>query len=439
MSAFASCSGSASAQQSFTVGGSNLTNNIVISAPIGFEVSTTSGSSFTTSVTLTQSGGTVNSTTIYIRLTSSATGSPSGNISITSNGAIAQNIVASGTVNALPTIALGSNPSICNGITSASLTYSSSTGSPDQYNISWEAGATVTGFIDVSNTSLLASPIALSVPSNPGAGTYIGTLSVVNSTTGCSSAGSSISVAVNAAPSSPSVTSASYCIGTNASELSATASANNLLKWYGTNATGGTSSLIAPTPSTPTVGTINYYVSQITTATGCESPRTILRVSVNNIPTAPILSRDVNDYLVSNTTSNIWYKDGVILSDTTQKIKPKIGGVYTVKTTQNGCSSLMSSSYYYLITDIANLGNGQFIKFAPNPFYDKLNFDFYINGYQKMYLNVFDFTTGKLVGQNKDVYPGCTLQFGNLMPGKYLFKLYSYDGKMSFQFKILKL
>jgi hypothetical protein len=103
LSAFTTCAGTESTQQSFTVSGSNLTANIVVTPPTGFEVSTTSGSGFTSSVTLTQSGGTVSSTTIYARLTTAATGTPSGNITCASTGATTQNVAASGTVNASTT------------------------------------------------------------------------------------------------------------------------------------------------------------------------------------------------------------------------------------------------------------------------------------------------------------------------------------------------
>lgn len=132
---FSACSGVASSSQSFTVSGTNLTANLVATAPTGFEVST-NNSTFSSSVSLTPSSGTVGSTTIYARLTSSASGTPSGNIALTSTGATTKNVAVSGTVNALPTITLGSNPSICNGTTSANLTYSATTNSPNQYRIS---------------------------------------------------------------------------------------------------------------------------------------------------------------------------------------------------------------------------------------------------------------------------------------------------------------
>lgn len=68
MKAFSTCTGVASGQQSFTVNGSNLTANIAITAPTGFEVSTTSGSGFGISVTLTQSSGSVSLPSMYVWL-----------------------------------------------------------------------------------------------------------------------------------------------------------------------------------------------------------------------------------------------------------------------------------------------------------------------------------------------------------------------------------
>ena len=99
LSAFSTCSGTASSSQNFSVSGSGLSNNITITAPTGFEVSKTSGTSgFASSVSLTQSGGTVSSTTIYVRLTNTATGTPSGNISLASDDATTQTLAATGTV-----------------------------------------------------------------------------------------------------------------------------------------------------------------------------------------------------------------------------------------------------------------------------------------------------------------------------------------------------
>jgi hypothetical protein len=161
----------------------------------------------------------------------------------------------------------------------------------------------------------------------------------------------------------------------------------NTILWYGTSATGGTSSNTAIKPITTVVGTSSYYLSQITSATGCESLRSKLSVTINPIPAAPILSRDTANSLVSNVGRVTWFKDGTLISDTTQKFKPTSAGSYSVKTTLNGCISAMSSPYYYLVTDIIQLSNGEFIKLAPNPFVNQVNLDFSIKGYQKLNLD----------------------------------------------------
>ncbi len=105
LNAFTACAGTASAEQSFTVSGSNLTNNLTVTAPAGFQVSTTPGSDFASSIPpLVPSGGNVPSTTIYVRMAADATGTPSGNIACASAGATTANVAVSGTVTALPVI-----------------------------------------------------------------------------------------------------------------------------------------------------------------------------------------------------------------------------------------------------------------------------------------------------------------------------------------------
>ena len=86
-----------STAQTFTVSGSNLTANISLSAPAGFEISKSSGSGYGTSLSLTQTGGTVSSTTIYVRFRPTSAGAKSGEISVSSTGATTKKVVVSGT------------------------------------------------------------------------------------------------------------------------------------------------------------------------------------------------------------------------------------------------------------------------------------------------------------------------------------------------------
>ena len=66
-----------------------------------------------------------------------------------------------------------------------------------------------------------------------------------------------------------------YCTGDPAAQLSAV---GTNLKWY-TTASGGTSSTVAPTPSTATAGSTTYYVTQ--SVAGEESTRKAITVNVN--------------------------------------------------------------------------------------------------------------------------------------------------------------
>ncbi|WP_445438683.1 Ig-like domain-containing protein, partial [Dyadobacter koreensis] len=121
-----------------------------------------------------------------------------------------------------------------------------------------------------------ASPLSATIP----AGTPAGAAYKVRVTapspivTGTPSA----AVTVNTAPSAPVVaTPLDYTVG-ETGNLTATAISGATLNWYGTAATGGTASATKPVPSTTTVGTTTYYVSQ--TIGTCESPRSAIVVNV---------------------------------------------------------------------------------------------------------------------------------------------------------------
>ncbi|MGD9612075.1 MAG: hypothetical protein AB7V22_04150, partial [Kiritimatiellia bacterium] len=97
------------------------------------------------------------------------------------------------TVTAAPTITLGALPTTY-GVASTTLTYSATTGTPDQYMIDWDATAEAAGFADVAYTALPASPISVAIPFGVASATYSGTLKVKNTTTGCESTGYSLSL-----------------------------------------------------------------------------------------------------------------------------------------------------------------------------------------------------------------------------------------------------
>ncbi|WP_162844817.1 tandem-95 repeat protein, partial [Pelolinea submarina] len=102
LSAFSAEPGIPSAPQTYTVSGASLTDDISVSAPSGFELST-DGTNYYTSLALTQSEGTVAETTVYVRMSSATEGDFSGNIEHTSSGAGQVDLAVSGTVAITPT------------------------------------------------------------------------------------------------------------------------------------------------------------------------------------------------------------------------------------------------------------------------------------------------------------------------------------------------
>ncbi len=114
----------------------------------------------------------------------------------------------------------------------------------------------------------------------------------------------------------------SYC--KNAAATSLTASGTNLL-WY-TAATGGIGSATAPTPSTATIGSTTYYVTQSSTATPfCESLRAAITVTIK-----PTAIATINISRCSNQLPFIW--NGQTLN---------AGGTFTnTQLGANGCDSV---------------------------------------------------------------------------------------------------
>jgi len=144
--AFTTTYGTASASQSFAVSGSNLTANLVATAPAGFEVSS-DNISFGTTATFAPTGGNA-SGTLYIRLSALATVSGSynnQNIALTSTGATAQNITTPATGNVVSPAALtitANNQSVAFGTPVATVIAAGS--------------YTASGFVNGENTSVIS-------------------------------------------------------------------------------------------------------------------------------------------------------------------------------------------------------------------------------------------------------------------------------------------
>ena len=87
--------GSASVIQKATVSGSNLSGDITVTAPSGYEVSL-NGTTWTGSVVLSPASGTISSTEVSVRLNAVSAGPYSGNISVAGGGATTKTLAVTG-------------------------------------------------------------------------------------------------------------------------------------------------------------------------------------------------------------------------------------------------------------------------------------------------------------------------------------------------------
>ncbi len=135
-----------SGEQTFAVSGSNLTNDILVTAPTNYEVSTTSGGTFTNTVSLTPTLGTVSSTTIYTRLKASlAVATYNGvQVDLTSTGAATKTVDLSGSVSPAPTPTIVLSPATLSGFT-----YAVGSGPSPQQSFT-ASGSNLTANLDVT-------------------------------------------------------------------------------------------------------------------------------------------------------------------------------------------------------------------------------------------------------------------------------------------------
>ena len=252
------------------------------------------------------------------------------------------------TIHALPAVPVVSDVAYCQNATALSL---SAVTSPDHILLWYVTNAT-------GATSGTIAP----TPPTSAIGTSDYYVSQFSTVAGChgESERAKISVTIKSLPTAPVVLDIAYCQNTTATSIAATALNGHTLLWYGTNATGGTSGTTAPIPSTAAAGTTNYYVSQHNTATGCESERASIKVTIKSTPKPIITSTGVGTettLLASSASSgNQWFKDGVAIAGATSQTYSVLNnGVYQVNVTMDGCISELSEPFTVMVTAVADV------------------------------------------------------------------------------------
>lgn len=198
LNTFSQITGTPSAAQSFSIAGNGLTNNVLITAPAGYELSVDGGTTWNTTLTLTHTNGSVGLTPIQIRLNAAVMGNYPGNIKATSTGVTDLTIPVTGNAAAGPTLTTTGSlaafaqtvgtPSAIQTYTIAgtSLNNSVTITPPDNYQVSANGGTTwfsKASPLVLPQTAGALSTTTISVRLNAtAAGPYTG--NIVNTSTG---------------------------------------------------------------------------------------------------------------------------------------------------------------------------------------------------------------------------------------------------------------
>ncbi|MES2588341.1 MAG: YDG domain-containing protein, partial [Bacteroidota bacterium] len=148
LSALSTTYGTASSNTSFNVEAFNIGSNLSVTAPSGFEVSTTAVSGFASSISLTPASGNVALTTIYVRLAAATNaGTYSGDVVCAATGASTVNVatVSSTVSQASQTITFGTLSDVDEFDPDFNLTATASSGLTVTYSSSDPLVATVSG------------------------------------------------------------------------------------------------------------------------------------------------------------------------------------------------------------------------------------------------------------------------------------------------------
>ncbi len=234
-------------------------------------------------------------------------------------------------------------PIICQGTTSFPVNYTT-TNTPDQYSIIWDATAAAAGFTDAVNLTLAATPgsFNVSVPSNAPANTYNGTLIAVNTGTGCTVSNSS-SVLINPLPTVSITPPAAVCapssIDLTNANITNGSTADTYTRW---NDALATSSL---TNANAVTATGVYYIKGTITATGCSVIKPVT-ATINPLPTATVTAGGPTSFcaggsvtLTSSAGNSYSWNSG----QTSQAIVVSAGANYAVTVTNAAGCSLSSS------------------------------------------------------------------------------------------------
>ncbi|MBL7935729.1 MAG: DUF839 domain-containing protein, partial [Bacteroidia bacterium] len=308
------------------------------------------------------------------------------------NGCVSTVSATSFSVNALPAMPSLTSYTACEGTIIPNL---SATGT----NIKWYDDALLTNTVSTSNSFNTTQTTA-------GVYTYYATQTDNN---GCESASTSASLTVYQAPVAPVSNSQSICFGT--SSITFTANGTTVI-WYSDAAL---SNQIATgnsyTSSETNTGVYNYYATQ-TNSNSCQSPSTVVTLTINALPTVNItgLNTDYfvseNPVVITGSPSGGVFSGNGITSNTFSPSSAGVGGPYTIAYTYTdavtGCVNTTTTSVTVnLNVGIITFENGSHVSVYPNPSQEKINVSISINNASSVEAFLYDIFGKEIMIENQ--------------------------------------
>ncbi|WPV01635.1 beta-propeller fold lactonase family protein [Mucilaginibacter sp. cycad4] len=188
------CAGSVSVSpniQQFTVSAHNLSANVIVKPPVGFEVSFNKGIGYSNNLTISPVAGIVDNVIVYVRAAAAQlAGDIVGNVILSSTGASNKAIAVSGIIKALPDMGQVADQSLASGAASTAITFTGTANTYTWINDNPGIGLAASGVGNIGSfitKNATGSPIKATITVTPYLNSYAyiansgdGTVSVIN-------------------------------------------------------------------------------------------------------------------------------------------------------------------------------------------------------------------------------------------------------------------
>lgn len=181
-----------------------------------------------------------------------------------------------------------------------------------------------------------------------------------------SPASAPIAVTMASTPAAPTINVTgplTICSGDSVALLAVSSATGATFSWYRTG------TLIAGATNATYMAKLAGNYTATVTANGCSSLFSTARtITIKALPPTPFISQAGSLLTSSSNLGNQWYKNGAAIAGATnQTYNATTNGSYTVKVTDNGCSSLSSNAINVGLTGMVADADGLAVKVYPNP------------------------------------------------------------------------